>query len=202
MNKNQRTVIIISILIIIIMGLFPPWIIKIKSSTMSAEIFQGYSFYFAPEMPPAAQLDLNRIIFQLLIIIILSLGIFMILGKVNKTSEADNDQVKKDIASSERNITEQQIYITLLLKDSLEYVLENIYFEQPDENAEEKELRKWFESTFDIAQRSLVNHKQIYILLSRIQMHPLYNNISLINSGFVDNVNKWLEQHTDIIKYL
>ena len=76
MNRNQKIVVIIGLVIIVLMGLFPPW----KLSYQGLSVAKGYSF-FAISPAYNTNVDSSRLLVQWLGVCIVVGGIVLILKK-------------------------------------------------------------------------------------------------------------------------
>lgn len=89
MNKKQRLVILIGIIILLLMGLFPPFywtqeipIIlgsQIMSNSYSTYHYNQYGFLFYPPTS-SARVDLERLLVQLLVVVFVTGGIVFYIG--------------------------------------------------------------------------------------------------------------------------
>jgi len=73
MNRNQKIVVIIGLVIIVFMGLFPPWKFIFSGTPMA----MGYKFLFSP--PGVANVDSFRLLVQWLGVCIVVGGLVLIL---------------------------------------------------------------------------------------------------------------------------
>lgn len=82
MNTKQKRVIFIGFLIIVIMGLFPPWNHKIYTSRRVIETYAGYGFIFYPPSLKGedgiAKIDSIRLLFQWILATIITVGLTVI----------------------------------------------------------------------------------------------------------------------------
>jgi len=83
-NKKQRTILTVGILVIILMGLFPPWV-KIFGGEGIRKITVGYAFIAAPS-DHRAVLDISRLCVQWIVVLLATgLGVFLS-GKSNRNN--------------------------------------------------------------------------------------------------------------------
>ena len=78
MNKNQKIVVVIGLVIIVLMGLFPPWKMIFGGTPMAL----GYEFLFSP--PGIANVDSLRLLVQWLGVCIVVGGFVLILKDKDK----------------------------------------------------------------------------------------------------------------------
>lgn len=83
MNKRQKRVVLVGFLIIVIMGLFPPWNQKIYGYKRVIETYAGYGFIFIPPSPGekcywTARIDVIRLLFQWILTAIITIGLTVI----------------------------------------------------------------------------------------------------------------------------
>jgi len=84
MNNKQRRVILVGFLIIVIMGLFPPWNHKIYITTKRyIETYAGYGLIFSPPSTREgefwiARIDAIRLLFQWILVAIITIGLAVI----------------------------------------------------------------------------------------------------------------------------
>jgi len=90
MNKKQKIVILAGFLIIVIMGLFPPWNHKIYITTKRyIETYAGYGLIFSPPSTEEgefwiARIDVVRLLFQWILVGIITIGLAIIFKDENK----------------------------------------------------------------------------------------------------------------------
>lgn len=79
-NEKQKTILIIGVIIIILMGLFPPWA-RILSGEGLRKMTFGYAFIAAPPDHRVA-LDISRLFVQwIMVIFATGLGVLLTKGK-------------------------------------------------------------------------------------------------------------------------
>jgi hypothetical protein len=93
LNSNQRKVLIVGIIAIVVMGIFPPWTYTFKYESTYSEVPAGYSLILIPPAPRntsyvhGVKLDISKLIIQWLIITASTgLGIFLLSNKKDKVS--------------------------------------------------------------------------------------------------------------------
>ncbi len=84
MNKKQLACLWIGIIVIVLMGLFPPWIIPSSSEGIKYRIDRGYKILFSPveiQIPKtevafsAATLDMHRLCIQWFMVAVITGGL-------------------------------------------------------------------------------------------------------------------------------
>jgi hypothetical protein len=92
-NSNQRKVLIVGIIAIVVMGIFPPWTYTFKYESTYSEVPAGYSLIVNPPAPReegyvhGVKLDISRLIIQWLIVSASTgLGLFLLSNKKGKAS--------------------------------------------------------------------------------------------------------------------
>ncbi|MFI5218954.1 MAG: hypothetical protein ACHQNT_05640 [Bacteroidia bacterium] len=84
MNKSQKIVLIITAIILVIMLLFPPFIIEINNSKFNL----GYNFIFSPPSFGGVMdgfVDSGTLLLQLLVVIFTGISFYFIFKKNPKT---------------------------------------------------------------------------------------------------------------------
>jgi len=86
LNVKQRKILIIGVVLIIVMGLFPPWTYTYKYRTTYSESPAGYGFIATPPrgdgQSQGVKLDISRLILQgIIILIAVGLGVYLIDGR-------------------------------------------------------------------------------------------------------------------------
>ena len=95
MNKKQKAVILIGVVIILVMGIFPPWIYvyhrAVSMSGKGVDIFSeksaGYVLVFKPPPPEkesepyGIRLDSNRLLAQWAMVILAVIGLTLVFQK-------------------------------------------------------------------------------------------------------------------------
>ena len=81
-SENQRKILIAGIVIIFLMGLFPPWLYTFKRDSIYSENSAGYHFIIdgpkPKSLPYGIKIDFSRLFLQcLLVIVATGLGIFL-----------------------------------------------------------------------------------------------------------------------------
>lgn len=92
-NEKQKKLIIIGVVVIILMGIFPPWTYTFKYKTANSSEPAGYGFILSPPakkskaLPHGIELDVTRLCVQWLIVSFATgLGVFL-------TSEPKNRDI-------------------------------------------------------------------------------------------------------------
>ena len=90
-NKKQKTILIIGVAIIILMGLFPPWTCTYTYESESSKTSSGYAFIANPPKVRGFtfgtfgfELDISRLCVQW-IVVIFATGLGVLLTKESKT---------------------------------------------------------------------------------------------------------------------
>ena len=74
MNRNQKIVIIVGLIGIVVRWLFPPW----RYTYQGITIMQGYSFFLNP-LTESANVDLSRLLVQGVGVCIVVAGVVLVL---------------------------------------------------------------------------------------------------------------------------
>lgn len=94
MNKNQKKVIIAGLVVIVLMGLFPPWIHTITDNPLKIERAGNYGFLLSPPPPGrnfpflneniwGVRLDVSRLLIQWILVVVIVGGLVVFLKKDN-----------------------------------------------------------------------------------------------------------------------
>jgi hypothetical protein len=94
MNKNQKKVIIVGLVLIVLMGLFPPWIHTFNVKAVNIERAGNYGFMFSPPPPErnlsflneklwGVRLDVSRLLIQWILVVVIVCGLVVLLKKDN-----------------------------------------------------------------------------------------------------------------------
>ena len=74
MKKNQKTALWIGIIVIALIGLFPPWVqMHEVEGPYKGKYDKGYSPIFAPPKSPA-EIDISRLLIQWFIVAVIAAG--------------------------------------------------------------------------------------------------------------------------------
>lgn len=72
-NKNQRKILIVGVVLFILIGVFPPWIYTLDARSVSSQKPAGYFLIIEPPEPERSgvaygvEVDINRLIIQWLV---------------------------------------------------------------------------------------------------------------------------------------
>jgi hypothetical protein len=84
MNKSQKTILVVGLLLLGLMCLFPPWLETLDVRSIHTEKPLGYYFVFSPPkelvFPHSIVLDMNRLVVQCVAVVALAL-LMLILAK-------------------------------------------------------------------------------------------------------------------------
>ncbi len=94
MNKNQKKVIMAGLVVIVLMGLFPPWVHTVNVKTIKIERAGNYGFMFSPPPPEpnlpflneklwGVRLDVSRLLIQWILVVVIVCGLVVFLKKDN-----------------------------------------------------------------------------------------------------------------------
>lgn len=94
LNLNQRRVLVVGIIAIIVMGVFPPWTYTFKYQSMYREVPAGYSLIVNPPTPEkgygliqGCKLDISRLLIQWFIVgASTGVGLFLLSKKKDNIS--------------------------------------------------------------------------------------------------------------------
>ncbi len=105
MENRRKIIISISLVVIILMGLFPPWVEKLKTKDLQLERPLGYGFILSPPEPSnsnfSISIDFSRLFLQWVILILITgLCIYLYSRKDKKWEEEKNTQ-QKDTGTTE-----------------------------------------------------------------------------------------------------
>jgi hypothetical protein len=92
MNKNQRIVLGVGLLFVILNGLFPPfdWTIGHYDFTKPSEYHHACCFIFAP--PDRAEINLTRFFIQFITIVVATAGAFFLFGVGGKKATTQDEE--------------------------------------------------------------------------------------------------------------
>jgi hypothetical protein len=78
-NKRQRTILTVGIVVIILMGLFPPWTHSFGDESVLIKRPAGYAFIAAaPHLGYGVALDISRLCVQWIVVLLATgLGVFL-----------------------------------------------------------------------------------------------------------------------------
>ncbi len=93
MNKNQKRVIMAGLVVIVLMGLFPPWVHTVHVKELKIDRAGSYGFLFSPPAPDqnnfpwknmwGVHLDVSRLLMQWILVVIIVCGLVFFLNKDN-----------------------------------------------------------------------------------------------------------------------
>jgi len=92
-NSAQRKIIILSIAMCILMGIFPPWIYTFDYKSTHSETPAEYAFIFDPPWPEednrryGARIDLSRITVQWITLAIVTTGALLLVSGSRKEKQ-------------------------------------------------------------------------------------------------------------------
>jgi hypothetical protein len=93
MNKNQKKVIMAGLVVIVLMGLFPPWVHTVHVKEIKIDRAGSYGFLFSPPVPAhktlplenfwGVRLDVSRLLIQWILVVMIVCGLVVFLKKDN-----------------------------------------------------------------------------------------------------------------------
>lgn len=98
LNRNQKTVVVLALAIILIMGICPPWKRIIKLSDSYRVRSAGYHFLF---MPPEVRsrgnvtMDIQRLFLQWFLVVVAGTSVIVFLGRGNVSRRKDKKHTRE-----------------------------------------------------------------------------------------------------------
>ena len=102
MNKKQRIISIVGVVIIFLMGFIPPWKYIENNSTTYSEMPAGYYLIFSPPEPDeeeitGVELDMSRLAVQwITILFVMGAALYLSQEKEDGDSDEDSDEFLKE----------------------------------------------------------------------------------------------------------